>query len=42
MSEQSVTTLAMLVLVVALVIAAWLILGPRVADLIHLPVGVLR
>lgn len=42
MSEQTLTTLALLVLVLVVAIAAAVILGPQLADLIRLPAGVLR
>lgn len=42
MSEQTVTTLALLVLVAVVAIAAWLLLGPQLAELLQLPAGVLR
>ncbi len=42
MSEQLVTTVALLVLVLVVLAAAVMLLGPQLGHLINLPAGVLR
>lgn len=42
MSEGRIVTIAMLMLIVAVALAALALLGPQLSDLIHLPQGVLR
>ena len=42
MNEQTVVTLALLGLIAVLVVAAFLILGPQLGNLLSMPTGVLQ
>jgi len=42
MSEQAIVTGALLVLIIVVAIAAVILLGPQLAELINMPTGVIR